>query len=85
MSASPVFSTAARVEQSGTLFITRRLTCGVCRQYAGYASRTTSTPGVWLTNLYGPAPMGCFLNPSSPTCVTYFFGTTRPAAVAVVP
>src|SRR5436309_766902 len=85
MSASPFFNIATRVVPSGTLLMTRRLIDGTLRQYAGYASSTTSTPGVWLTNLYGPAPMGCLRNPSSPTCVTYFFGTTSPAAVAVVP
>ena len=42
-------------------------------------------PGCMLTNLYGPAPIGAFLNPSSPTFSTYFFGTTQPAPVAVVP
>ena len=42
-------------------------------------------PGLLLTNLYGPAPIGCFLKPSSPTSVRYFFGTTMPAALAVVP
>jgi hypothetical protein len=52
MSASPLFSMAARVVPSGTLFMIRRLTFGVFRQYPGYASRTTSTPGVWLTNRY---------------------------------
>ena len=36
-------------------------------------------PGVWLTNLYGPIPIGCFLKPSSPTCSRYFLGTTIPA------
>ena len=40
-------------------------------------------PGLVLTNLYGPAPIGCFLNPSSPTSVMYFFGTTSPAPLAV--
>ena len=42
-------------------------------------------PGFVLTNLYGPAPIGCFLNPSSPTSVMYFFGTTSPAPLAGVP
>ena len=46
---------------------------------------TSSTPGVWLTNLYGPSPTGCFLKPSSPTFSTYFFGTIQPAPVASVP
>src|SRR2546428_12563959 len=84
MSASPFFNIATRVVPSGTLLMTRRLIDGTLRQYTGYASSTTSTPGVWLTNLYGPAPMGFLRNPSSPTCVTYFFGTTSPAAVALV-
>ena len=85
MSASPFLSIATRVVPSGTLFMTSRLTVGTRRQYPGFASSTTSTPGVWLTNRYGPAPIGCFLKPSSPTWVRYFLGTTIPAAVAVVP
>src|SRR5688500_14405219 len=79
MSASPFFSIASRVDSSGTTFITSRFTAGALRQYLSYASKTTSTPG-WLdTNRYGPAPIGCFLNPSSPTCSTYFFGTIHAA------
>src|SRR5437660_196547 len=35
-------------------------------------------PGLNETTLYGPAPMGAALNPSSPTFSTYFFGTIRP-------
>ena len=35
------------------------------------------------TNLYGPAPIGAFLKPSSPTFSRYFFGTIQPAPVAV--
>jgi len=42
-------------------------------------------PGVNETNLYGPAPTGAFLKPSSPTFSTYFFGTIQPAPVAGVP
>ena len=42
-------------------------------------------PGFWLTNRYGPAPMGAFRKPSSPTFSTYFLGTIHPAPVAVVP
>ena len=42
-------------------------------------------PGLVLTNLYGPAPIGCFLKPSSPVSVRYFFGRTMPAPLAVVP
>jgi hypothetical protein len=53
------------------------------RQYWSKASNTTSTPGVEDTNLYGPAPIGAFLNPSSPTFSTYFLGTTQLAPVAV--
>ena len=45
------------------------------------ASSTNSTPGVNETNLYGPAPIGAFLKPSSPTFSTYFFGTIQPAPV----
>jgi len=37
------------------------------------------------TNLYGPAPIGAFLKPSSPTRSTYFLGTIQPAPVAEVP
>src|SRR3989442_1730538 len=82
MSASPLLSITARVVDSGTLFMTSVFTLGTRRQYPGYASSTTSTPGLWLTNLYGPAPIGCFLKASSPTSVRYFLGTTIPAAVA---
>ena len=57
---------------------------GVLRQYESKASRTSSTPGVYETNLYGPAPMGCFLKPSSPTFSTYFLGTIQAAPVAGV-
>src|SRR5947208_10369497 len=85
ISASPLLSITARVVDSGTLFMTSVFTLGTRRQYPGYASSTTSTPGLWLTNLYGPAPIGCFLKASSPTSVRYFLGTTIPAAVAVVP
>ena len=42
-------------------------------------------PGVKATNLYGPAPTGAFLKPSSPTFSMYFFGTIQPAPVAEVP
>jgi hypothetical protein len=37
------------------------------------------------TTLYGPAPIGAFLKPSSPTFSTYFLGTTQPIPEAVVP
>ena len=46
---------------------------------------TSSIPGVWLTNLYGPRPIGFFLKPSSPTLSTYFLGTIQAAPVASVP
>ena len=49
---------------------TSRLTLGTLRQYPSKASITSSTPGVKLTNLYGPAPIGAFLKPSSPTFST---------------
>ena len=49
------------------------------------ASITSSMPGVLLTNLYGPSPTGCFLNPSSPIFSMYFLGTTQLDAVASVP
>ena len=84
MSASPFLNIARRVDSSGTIFITRRLTDGVFRQYFSCASRTISMPGWWLTSLYGPAPTGCFLNPSSPTFSTYFRGTIHAAPVAGV-
>ncbi len=42
-------------------------------------------PGLKLTKRYGPAPIGAFLKPSSPTFSTYFFGTTQPLPVAEVP
>ena len=51
MSASPFFSMVTRVVPSGTLFMMTRLTLGARRQYEGFASSTTSTPGLWLTNL----------------------------------
>ncbi len=35
--------------------------------------------------MYGPAPTGAVLKPSSPTFSTYFFGTIHPAPEAVVP
>src|SRR5215813_1248723 len=42
----------------------------VLRQYWSKASNTNSAPGVNDTNLYGPAPTGSFLNPSTPTFST---------------
>jgi len=76
---------AARVVGSGTVLNTSRFTDGTLRQCPSKASSTSSTPGVWLTNLYGPRPTGCFLKPSSPTFSTYFLGTIQPAPVASVP
>ena len=67
MSTSPFLSAAARVVSSGRLRSTSRFTLGVLRQYPSNASRTSSIPGLKLTNLYGPAPIGARLNPSSPT------------------
>src|SRR5215510_1969035 len=84
-SASPRFSMASRVDESGTARKTSVLTLGVLRQYCSLASRTSSTPGLKEANLYGPAPMGARLNPSSPTFSRYFFGTIHPAPVAGVP
>ena len=84
-STSPRLSAAARVVSSGSPLKTRRLTLGALRQYPSNASTTSSMPGLKDTNRYGPAPIGAFLNPSSPTCSTYFFGTIHPAADAVVP
>jgi len=37
------------------------------------------------TSLYGPAPTGAFMKPSSPTFSTYFLGTIHAAPVAEVP
>ena len=85
MSTSPAFSAAARVLSSGMLLNTSRLTEGTFRQYPSYASMTSSMPGVKLTTLYGPAPIGLALKPSSPTFSTYFFGTIQAAPVAEVP
>src|SRR5262250_63172 len=73
---------ARRVASSATALSTRRFTAGGLRQYCSCASSTSSTPGLKDTNLYGPAPTGAFLNPSSPTCCTYFLGTIQPAPVA---
>ena len=83
MSTSPRLSAASRVDSSGITRKTKRLTLGVLRQYWSKASKTSSTPGVNDTNLYGPAPTGAFLNPSSPTVSTYFLGTIQPAPVAL--
>ena len=85
MSTSPALSAAARVVSSGMLRKTRRLTEGTFRQYPSKASMTRSMPGLKLTTLYGPAPMGAFLKPSSPTFSTYFLGTIHAAPVADVP
>ena len=85
MSTSPALSAAARVFSSGMLRITIRFTCGAFRQYSGNASSVSSTPGLNAANLNGPAPIGAFLNPSSPTFSMYFFGTIQPAPVAEVP
>src|SRR3989454_8503838 len=71
MSASPFLSIATRVLPSDTLFMISRFTEGTRRQWPVYASSTTSTPGVWLTYRYGPAPIGCLRKASSPTCVRY--------------
>src|SRR5215469_12548505 len=75
MSTSPFFSAANRVDSSGITRSTIRFTLGVLRQYCSNASRTSSTAGVNETNLYGPAPIGAFLNPSSPTFSMRAFGT----------
>ena len=75
---------ASRVTSSVTALNTRRLTLGVFLQYCSFASRTRSTPGVDETNRYGPAPMGAFLKPSSPTFSTYRAGTIQAAPVAGV-
>src|ERR1700757_4854145 len=77
MSTSPRFNAASRVVSSGVTLKIRRFTFGGLRQYWSKASKTSSMPGVNETNLYGPAPMGAFLNPSSPTFSTYFLGTIQ--------
>src|SRR5215471_15334141 len=82
MSTSPLLSAATRVASSGITFMTSRFTRGALRQYWSNASSTSSVPGVNETNLYGPAPIGAFLKPASPTFVTYFSGTIHPAPVA---
>ena len=84
MSISPRLSAASRVDSSGITLNIRRWTLGFFRQYWSKASMVSSRPGVKETNLYGPAPTGAFLKPSSPTCSTYFLGTTQAAPVAVV-
>src|SRR6266540_1360072 len=84
-STSPRLSMASLVRSSETTFHTSRLTVGVLRQYRSCASRTSSTPGLNDVSLYGPAPMGAFLKPSSPTFSTYFLGTIQPAPLAGVP
>ena len=50
MSASPVFSMASRVVRSGTPLMTTRLIDGFLRQYCSFASSTSSTPALMLTN-----------------------------------
>ena len=70
---------------SGIDLSTSFLTLGLFLQYVSFASSTSSTPGVKLTNLYGPAPTGAFLKPSSPTRSTYFRGTIQLAPLASVP
>src|SRR5712664_3280374 len=82
MSTSPILSAASRVVSSGITLKTSRLTLGILRQYGSNASNTSSTPGLNDVNLCGPAPMGAFLKPSSPTFSTYFLGTIQPAPVA---
>jgi hypothetical protein len=47
MSASPFLSIANRAVPSETLRMVSRFTLGTCRQCPGFASSTTSTPGVW--------------------------------------
>src|SRR5215813_11165465 len=84
MSASPRLSMAKRVDSSGIDLNTSRFTLGVLRQYPSNASSTSSTPGVNETNLYGPAPTGAFLKPSSPTFMT-FYGTMATGAGWIVP
>ena len=85
MSISPALSAAARVVSSGIDRMTRRFTDGTLRQYPLKALSTSSTPGLNDTTLYGPAPTGAALKPSSPTFSTYFLGTIQPAPEAVVP
>jgi len=82
MSTSPRLSAARRVASSGIDLRTGRFTCGAFLQCWSNASRTSSTPGVNDANRNGPARIGAFLNPSSPTFSTYFFGTIQEAPVA---
>src|SRR6267142_1896465 len=82
MSASPRLSMASLTDSSGTDRSTSVFTEGVLRQNSSCASSVSSTPGLKPTTLYGPAPMGAFLNPSSPTRSTYFLGTIQAAPVA---
>src|SRR6266478_6849479 len=82
MSTSPILSAASRVVSSGITLKMSRLTLAILRQYGSNASNTSSTPGLNHANLYGPAPMGAFLKPSSPTFSTYFLGTIQPVPVA---
>src|SRR6266436_2638779 len=84
MSISPRLSAARRVLSSGITLKTKRFTVGGLRQYGSKASNTSSRPGLNETNLYGPAPIGAFLKPSSPTFSTYFLGTIQAAPVAGV-
>ena len=69
-STSPRLSAASRVASSVMTRNRARFTCGHLRQYCSWASSVSSTPGLNETNLYGPAPTGAFLNPSSPTFST---------------
>src|SRR6266545_314319 len=60
MSTSARLREASRVASSGITLKTSRLTDGALRQYWSKASKTSSTPGVDDTYLYGPAPLGAF-------------------------
>ena len=72
------------MDSSGITRKTSVFTLGVVRQYDSNASSTSSTPGLKDVKRYGPAPIGAFLNPSSPTAIRYFFGTIQAAPVAGV-
>src|SRR2546425_6219835 len=82
MSASPRLSMASLTDSSGIDRSRSVFTEGILRQNCSCASSVSSTPGLKPTTLYGPAPMGAFLNPSSPTLSTYFLGTIQAAPVA---
>jgi hypothetical protein len=85
MSTSPFLSAAARVVSSGKLRRTSRLMLGALAPVALVGFQYELDARVEAHELVGPAPIGAFLKPSSPTFSMYFLGTTQPAPVADVP